>query len=387
MNRKSMDLCIVNGPGRTTEVRENRAPATNLRSVPGPRFIRHAGPNSTSQYTPRRAPRLSPLASPRHGLTLLELLVTVSILLMLLTVALPILTPTDDARQIREAARSISVYLSAARNRAMETGRPAGVSLERIPTLTRGSLVLRRVEVPPVYSGDDFNTMVKIQGNSANSTLLTIKITSGTFNNKNINQYDRIRVNYRNPDYRIDDVNTAGDTITAYNDSGAALPWPTAYESDPMPFEIFRRPIPARAPPLNLPPTAAIDLQYSGREYTGLTGTLANTAFWTSNQTNNTLPTILLFGPNGSCTRVFNINSTSGALQSYNWADRIFLLVGRRDQLATGVQSQYNWQDAASLWVTIDQQSGQIAVKENAIGTTYLESRILARGTDTKGGR
>ncbi len=45
MTTRIIDLCIVHGPSRPTEGRENRAPATNLRSVPGPRFIRYAGPN------------------------------------------------------------------------------------------------------------------------------------------------------------------------------------------------------------------------------------------------------------------------------------------------------------------------------------------------------
>jgi prepilin-type N-terminal cleavage/methylation domain-containing protein len=68
--------------------------------------------------------RNAPAGPPRRGITLIELLVVMFILLMLTTVALPMLQPDDDSRRIREAARMVNVYLSSARLRAMETGGP-----------------------------------------------------------------------------------------------------------------------------------------------------------------------------------------------------------------------------------------------------------------------
>mgnify|MGYP000965377778 CR=1 FL=1 len=46
-----VDLPMVDGPGRPTEGREDRAPATNLRSVPGPRFVRDTGPSKPLEIT------------------------------------------------------------------------------------------------------------------------------------------------------------------------------------------------------------------------------------------------------------------------------------------------------------------------------------------------
>ena len=53
------------------------------------------------------------------------MLVVVTIMMLLVAVSATAFRPANDSRRIREAARAINVYLGSARNRAMETGRPA----------------------------------------------------------------------------------------------------------------------------------------------------------------------------------------------------------------------------------------------------------------------
>jgi len=72
-------------------------------------------------------------AHTRRGVTLVELLVVVMILLTLTAIALPALSPSITDRKIREASRGVSTFLSVARARAIRLGRPVGVQLRRLP--------------------------------------------------------------------------------------------------------------------------------------------------------------------------------------------------------------------------------------------------------------
>ena len=58
-------------------------------------------------------------------MTLVELLVVVAIVVMLAAATIPRLKPNIDKARVREAARSIQLYLSSARNRPSPT---AGVA-------------------------------------------------------------------------------------------------------------------------------------------------------------------------------------------------------------------------------------------------------------------
>jgi prepilin-type N-terminal cleavage/methylation domain-containing protein len=64
--------------------------------------------------------------SPR-GLTLIELLVTIVILVTLLAAVLPAISPNNDSRKIREAARQLSSLFAQAQAQAARDGRAVGV--------------------------------------------------------------------------------------------------------------------------------------------------------------------------------------------------------------------------------------------------------------------
>ncbi|MGQ9823348.1 MAG: pilus assembly FimT family protein, partial [Thermogutta sp.] len=99
----------------------------------------------------------------RCGLTLLELLVVITIMLILLAVMLPRLRPMMEQRRMREAARTVSVFFGAARSRAMETGRPVGVAIERLKIQPDAAVTLRMVEEPPLYAGDVIGARVRVR--------------------------------------------------------------------------------------------------------------------------------------------------------------------------------------------------------------------------------
>lgn len=93
-------------------------------------------------------------ASQSRGVTLIELLVVLFIVLLITSITIPAIQPALENRRTREGARLLNVFFNAARNRAMERGRPVGVWLERQPGLPEAVVSLHFAETPPAYAGD-----------------------------------------------------------------------------------------------------------------------------------------------------------------------------------------------------------------------------------------
>ena len=93
-------------------------------------------------------------SSSSKGTTLLELLVVITIILLVTAVAIRTVMPAIESRQIREGARQLNVFINSARNRAMATGRPMGVWIDRMSGLPEASMSVSYAQVPEPYSGD-----------------------------------------------------------------------------------------------------------------------------------------------------------------------------------------------------------------------------------------
>ena len=81
------------------------------------------------------------------------MLVVITIMLMLVAAATTMMRPDVEGRRVREAARSINVYLGSARNRAIETGLPCGVTFHNFAA-PGFSMNADQCEVPPCYCGE-----------------------------------------------------------------------------------------------------------------------------------------------------------------------------------------------------------------------------------------
>lgn len=90
----------------------------------------------------------------RFGATMLELLAVIVVLLMITTATVPVVAPHAEGRRIREGARMLSTFINAGRTRAIETGRPTGVWIERMPNLPEAANMVYFAEIPPIYAGD-----------------------------------------------------------------------------------------------------------------------------------------------------------------------------------------------------------------------------------------
>ena len=229
----------------------------------------------------------------RTGMTLVELLVVMVIILIVAAATIPRLRPEIDRNRVREAARSIQLYLSSARTQAMVTGRSCGVMIERLSAEPGCSMQLTQVETPPTYGGDFSNSTGTVTSSSNPSTsagYANCVITLGSAPSVPLYTGDLIQFGYqgywitlsqakiRQGWVRNDNFNSgnssSGTWPSAIN-TGAQLkgemdishgetpPW-NAGQSITGPYSIIRWPSKSAASPLQLPSPACIDLTLSG---------------------------------------------------------------------------------------------------------------------------
>lgn len=365
--------------------------------------------------------------SSRRGVTLIELLVVISIMMLLAAYALPKLGPMSNDRKIRETARSVNVFLSRARSRALETGRPCGVVFQRLSADVNSPLVnavgmLYQAEVPPPYAGDTTSARVTMEVYAPG--YLARVDTTGAIQQNLLRIGDVIQINGQGPWYTInesnpDTKNIKGEPIPdgivdgpivdlrlsvplKYQDS---LPWGAA-ASAPLPFTIHRLPVRTIAQPLTLPVGATVDLSVSGFDQIQNTDNIGDLDHTFSNGLGDVT---IMFSPNGSVGQIYWDSFDQVALYDYDYVpniaaatDPIFLMIGWRDKvglpgianLTQDVDEEElpNWQNMSNLWIVLNSQTGLISSAENAF-TTELEpvgalaSRQYARQASSKGGR
>ena len=164
-----------------------------------------------------------------RGVTLVELLVVVTILMMLAAFAIPVVRPLTEGRRVREATRAVDVFLTQAKTRAIVNQRPAGVLFQRMTQTDLASgnpvyqddacNVLRMVEVPSPYAGDLSDSRVRVQNctflpsgayyhrhpdtNRPQIVLKLIIQVNDFSSDLLIKRGDRIQLNYQGPFFSI----------------------------------------------------------------------------------------------------------------------------------------------------------------------------------------
>jgi type II secretory pathway pseudopilin PulG len=125
-------------------------------------FTRETTINRQGGYGTRSVP-----ATNRRGVTLVELLVVILIMLLITAVTVPAIAPSMKNRDVREAARMIDVFINGARTRAQQTGHSYGVMIERMPGQPNGSVTLSYCEQPDAYTGDYTSSTIQLLGNGS----------------------------------------------------------------------------------------------------------------------------------------------------------------------------------------------------------------------------
>lgn len=349
-------------------------------------------------------------------MTLIELLVVISIMMLLAIMTIPSLRPAMEERRIREAARAIHVFFSAAQTRAVLAGRSFGVELERDPNLVLGCRTLYQVEVPAPYAGEMSNSVMNFANptpSGANAFTAEIQFYSPGPVYENPMAFgfaragDELRVNLMGEYWTITNIVAQGSPntwlFTFYRPSGVAIPSAAAA----VPYQIRRQPVRTQYPPLQLPRSVVVDLTYSG----------AQNLFWPYNNTDQR-PVVILFNSRRAVDRYCATDAASGYYMPFRPLSPIFLLVGRRERVNPDVtdlvtyteqgvaipqpqpvadDGRTNLADLENLWVTINSQTGYVACAEMADGLTtdddgdafyYLPlSRQFAREFQSMGGR
>lgn len=376
--RTSTDYNVRGASGPRPEVRGQGSGARSQGPESGSRNVRRH-PLPTTHYPPPVCHWLSQCPPSPRGFTLVEMLVVVSIMMLLVTVAATAFRPADDSRRIREAARSINVYLSSARNRAIETGRPCGVTLRQFDANIPCAMTLDQCKVPPNYCGDIEGSYAAVEYDGAAIITATLCVDDAPVNL--LGDDDLIQFNYQGPWFEITNIASGANWVLTCNSGGLMVPWNTLAQN--VPYRIMRSPIKAGASPLQLPAATVVDLQFSG--------------YNTGQQFNAGTDVTVLFAPNGSVQAVYY----GGA--SYPITEQIFLLVGKRERTSTsGVLPTYdasnpdtfaNWNDLNNLWVVINSQTGLVTtgqIKATSVTTNDsfdTISRDLARDAQGMGGK
>ena len=326
-------------------------------------------------------------------MTLLELLIVMTIMVMVTAAAIPIVLPAIENRQMREASRLVASYIQGARSRAIETGRPVGVMFQRVNGLPFSG-TLSYVEVPQPYSGDTLNSRILISNAGITPGQVTDFATSDTSWSGLVRYGDLIRLDYKGPYFIIASGTTVPDpSFGQIVLDPTSTPWqlltfnyvapnlPAAYATPTgVAFQIFRQPTRSSAAPLVLPEGTAIDLIYSG---VGQAGTISTIPL--------TWDPVFTFSPNGAVDRVGIMNANL-----FHPTGPLFFLVGRRELMpdvafvnTTSTPEDKNLYDSdtptpkslfrQNFWVAVDYQTGHVSTTENLGGTpvaTYYQYTI-----------
>ena len=323
-------------------------------------------------------------------MTLIELLVVMGILLLLAVLTIPKLRPEMEKARVREAARSIQLYLGSARALAMATGRSCGVMIEPLSSENGCSMQLSQVETPLPYSGD-FTTSTATVVPQTDACGGTCKITLSSATSVQLHQGDQFQFGYQGYWLLLDTCNPnpipAGTTtLTAGLDmSHGEMPaWLNQSGGITGPYKIWRWPVKSAATALELPSPAVIDLTWSGTDPVG-----GSSPTWTIGAT----PILIMFSSDGKIDWVASNTNPTGAKVT----TPIYLLVGRRDKVIdppNGTDTTTNLNDYTSLWVAINPSTGMVGVYDlGTIGTSNAvltpsnnDSRYFARKGSTNGG-
>lgn len=338
-------------------------------------------------------------AARRRGLTLVELMVVILIVMMISAVALPILSPQLGARQQREAARSLSAFIAGAQARAKETGRPAGIWIERFPNGEQWSINVFYAETPPPFTGAVPGE--KIELTNAGSGVIQVTAFSysgppdGMIRNGDILELEGLPGGYRiNPD-AVQQGEPAGALNWNLSSLSSLSTAPSLTDIVPtgspktFSYRIIRQPRKVNAGALTLPAGTAIDLNFSGDDqypwfprlgnpavdpthvdYTPYAGDqLAPSDFDVAGCNK---PVVLMFNSKGVPETVYcPVLYVTGGTGSWRWSPipmytPIYMLVGKIEKVPPEMDEydEHNWTDPENMWVAVHPQTGRVTTAE-----------------------
>ena len=296
----------------------------------------------------------------RSGVTLIEMLVVVAIMMFMLGIAAPMFRPDQDNSVARDTARSLNAYIQEARVKAMATGRPCGVALIPFENYPSACVVAQQVDTPPLYTGETYDSSVTVSGNG-NSPTLKFTNASANWTKKG----NMIRLGGRGVWYEMTsatacklqtgDSNRPDTEFRPWTNGN----WTTTYEIQAVPITQANNYLQSigMAEPLKVIRGSAIDLYYSKVGGTALSNASTN-------------PIIVMFNPTGELGVWYSLVG-SGRTRPGSVAvpsDKVYILCGQWDralQAFTPEDGKRNNQTFDSYWIVIDPSTGISTIEQN----------------------
>ncbi len=289
----------------------------------------------------------------RSGMTLIELLVAIAILVIIAAILVPQLRFASADRSVREASRVVASMFAQASQRAINDGE-AGVLIERNPNITdedtgvayaaTSMFLMRRI---PRYIGESVDeeavissaTSVSIPLPSEQTTLGTIRVGDQiSFGNQS-----QLR-------FTITDLNEAGSNLELTLDpSRFGTPPSNAPPNNTSEFIIYRQPRRLASSRIDLPTGYLVDLRLSGE--------LANadTSFFALDTSAESVT--YLFNGRGNIDRFFYTDSVGARLNRFP-SQPAYLMVREFNPEENGETIENVLNNDLSMWVTIELTTG-----------------------------
>jgi type II secretory pathway pseudopilin PulG len=299
-----------------------------------------------------------------HAMTMIELLVVITIIMVLTAVMIPTIRYQYRNRALREAERQLIAFIGSAQARALQLGRPVGIWIDRFSdseTLTGANyaVAIYLAEIPRPYTGEIRDELVRVWRNPDpmdNKIYLRFVNNSTLSGDRLIEKGDffKIQFAHHGPYYAAKRKKVDGVYILLPDLKFGRIP--TADFSTGVPYKIQRKPKKSFLPPLRLPAGAVIDLSVSGMRAGG-------SEFSTTNAT-GTKPVIIMFQSDGSIDRV---RYNGPGERPLGW---VHLLIGRQNQVWPTSQfldaetEKGNIMDMRNRWVSINHRTGSITSEQ-----------------------
>lgn len=351
----------------------------------------------------------------RLGLTLVELLIVISILVLLTAIAVPSVRMVTKDRKIREAAREVNAMVASARDSSLVTGF-SGIEFVRNPNFIDANGVyyacttMYKIKARRVYAGDLINSRIVIlEPGMPPIFRFTIR---RPVNDSIFEPGDYVKIDYRgqlhlitavNPGMRIDPGNPDVPdpdytTVVCQVASNAPMPAGFNYYNATTPtdvyfgpgFQIFRQPVRDVHSRVDLPQGQYIDLRLSG--HLDLSNVDANpgtsTLFGLAEPSPLAAPQslVVMFDGSGAVDRVYpysRIGSTiPGVPVFYRPSESLYLLVVA-DPTGNRTVAD-NLSNTSNLWVKVDHRTG-VTTTSNAVEMTAADTIQINRIRKSRG--
>jgi prepilin-type N-terminal cleavage/methylation domain-containing protein len=332
----------------------------------------------------------------RAAFTLVELLVVMAALVVLAAVTLPSVKGLLSDQKVTAAARMVKAHVEAAQARAIGSGRPVAVILERNlnnpldpNTVTRLSIG----QVFPPYEGDMVGSLGMLADSNGDGFIdqITIPASTATLLTLTPPMFgpgDFIQLDDRQNMYLIESVaQGGGQAVVHFRNPHFETGAPTATQEAQLPlranlsarFRMVRKPTKSFLQTTVLPRGTCVDLSVSGMGQMGAEFSSAS----------STAPVMIVFNPQGGIAYLTDGSTSFPAVPT----GVIHLLLGRTEQVSLANPLSVkdpdnsgtfnaNLNDSSNIWLSANPFTGAIYVSGVQTGgeLTSLPGRLqLAR--------